>query len=106
MSHAPLLKEQPSVLEEYKELISHVHIGCAKMADGQPKDWHPGFYRKGSVNSLDEVVELLEVLDVIDYKGAVSFEVKPENGQEGLEVVNAAKGVLYSAFATFVMKKL
>lgn len=99
LSHGPLLNEKPSVLRNFKELISHVHIGCAKIVDGSLKDWHPGFYRKGAVNSVNDVVQLLKVLQGIDYKGAISFEVKPESDQESLEVVNAAKGVLYTAFA-------
>lgn len=105
LSHGPLLNEKPSLLTDFKELITHVHIGCAKIVDGSMKDWHPGFYRKGAINSIDDVMQLLQVLRGIGYKGALSFEVKPEGDQEGLEVINAAKGVLYTAFAKLMGQK-
>ncbi|MGQ9691097.1 MAG: sugar phosphate isomerase/epimerase family protein [Thermoproteota archaeon] len=105
LSHAPLLNEDPDVLKDHRDVISHIHIGCAKIIDSSMKDWHPGFYRKGSLNTLDDVTKLIEILDSIRYEGAVSFEVKPEENQDGLEVISAAKGVLYSAFARFIAER-
>lgn len=105
LSHAPLLNEKPAVLGEYSELISHIHIGCAKSINDSLRDWHPGFYRKGSLNSLEDVMELIRQLDLMEYDGAVSFEVKPEQGQSSEEVLNAAKGVLFSAFARFIAEQ-
>jgi hypothetical protein len=62
-------------------------------------DWHPGFYRPGAVNGVEEVRELLRVLLELGYRGAIGFEVKPEEGQHWLEPVMSAKGVLYTAFS-------
>lgn len=100
LSHAPMLNEKPSDLRAAREHLVHVHIGCAKrLPDGRYLDSHPGFYRPGAVNGVEEVAELIRVLLEIGYKGAVGFEVKPEEGQEWREPVEAAKGVLYTAFA-------
>ncbi len=102
LSHAPMLGEKPSDLKRASEFISHIHIGCAKRVDKEYKDWHPGFYRPGSVNGVEEVADLIKALVEIGYKGAVSFEVKPEEGQGWREVVEAAKGVLYTAYARYL----
>jgi sugar phosphate isomerase/epimerase len=103
LSHAPLLNEKPSDLSAARECLLHVHIGCAKrLPDGRLVDAHPGFYRPGAVNGVEEVAELLKVLLDIGYRGAVSFEVKPEEGQGWREPVEAAKSVLYTAFAKVV----
>ena len=105
LSHAPMLGEKPSDLEIAAPYLAHIHVGCAKrLPDGTLKDWHPGFYRPGSINGVEEVEELIEALSRIRYRGAIGFEVKPEEGQHWLEVVNAAKGVLYTAFARYVSK--
>ncbi len=105
LSHAPLLDEKPEDLKPYADLIGHIHIGCAKRVDDKLYDWHPGFYRPGAINTEYEIAKLLEVLDEIKYKGAISFEVKPEEGQHPLEVVNAAKGVLLRAYQIFIEGK-
>jgi len=103
LSHAPLLNEKPSDLSAARECLLHVHIGCAKrLPDGRLVDAHPGFYRPGSINGVEEVAELLKVLLDIRYRGAVSFEVKPEEGQVWREPAEAAKSVLYAAFAKVV----
>ena len=100
LSHGPLLNEPPSVLKAAKDYLAHVHIGCAKrLPDGRLVDWHPGFYRPGAVNGVEEVRELLRVLLELGYRGAIGFEVKPEEGQHWLEPVMSAKGVLYTAFS-------
>jgi sugar phosphate isomerase/epimerase len=100
LSHGPLLNESPSVLKAAKDYLVHVHIGCAKrLPDGRLVDWHPGFYRPGAVNGVEEVRELLRVLLELGYRGTIGFEVKPEEGQHWLEPVMSAKGVLYTAFS-------
>lgn len=100
LSHGPLLGERPSDIKIAKEYLAHIHIGCAKkLPDGRLVDWHPGFYRPGAINGVEDVMELLKVLLEIGYRGAIGFEVKPEEGQVWLEPVQAAKGVLYTAFA-------
>ena len=103
LSHAPLLGEKPSDLAFARECLLHVHIGCAKrLPDGRLADTHPGFYRPGAINGVEEVAELLKALLEIGYRRAVSFEVKPEEGQGWREPVEAAKSVLYTAFAKIV----
>lgn len=103
LSHAPMLGEIPSDIKIAKDYLAHIHIGCTKkLPDGKLMDWHPGFYRPGAINGVEDVSHLLKVLDEIEYKGAIGFEVKPEEGQEWREVVEAAKGVLYTAFARIV----
>lgn len=103
LSHGPLLGEKPSDIKVAKDYLAHIHIGCAKrLPDGRLVDWHPGFYRPGAINGVEDVTELLRVLLEIGYQGAVGFEVKPEEGQLWLEPVQSAKGVLYTAFAKLV----
>lgn len=100
LSHAPMLDEKPSVLKKASGYLSHIHVGCCKrLPDGRLLDSHPGFYRPGAVNGVEEVAELLKVLLEMGYRGAIGFEVKPEEGQEWREPVEAAKSVLYTAFA-------
>ncbi len=105
LSHAPMLGEKPEDLKKAAPYLAHIHIGCTKrLPDGSLKDWHPGFYRPGALNGVDEVRDLIKVLLEIGYSGAVGFEVKPEEGQEWLEPVHAAKGVLYTAFANYILR--
>uniref|UniRef100_A0A7C4FD07 Xylose isomerase-like TIM barrel domain-containing protein n=1 Tax=Ignisphaera aggregans TaxID=334771 RepID=A0A7C4FD07_9CREN len=102
LSHAPLLNESPEVLKTYPELVGHIHIGCAKRVGDRLLDTHPGFYRPGALNTEDDVAKLLTVLSDVGYRGAISFEVRPEEGQHPLEVVNSAKSVLLRAFQLFL----
>lgn len=102
LSHAPLLEEEPQELKSYPDLIGHIHIGAAKEVDGRLYDWHPGFYRPGAVNSEREIVSLLRVLEEIGYKGAISFEVKPEDGQLTGEVLHSSKSTLIRAFQLYL----
>ncbi len=106
LSHGPLLGEKPEDIKPYADLLGHIHIGCAKKVGDKLYDWHPGFYRPGALNTEKDVAKLLEVLHDIKYRGAVSFEVKPEEGQHPLEVVNAAKGVLIRAYEIFLESRL
>ncbi len=102
LSHAPMLGEKPEDLKPYADLLGHIHIGCTKKVGDRLLDWHPGFHRPGAINTEKEVAELLKVLHDIKYSGAVSFEVKPEEGQLPLEVVSAAKAVLIRAYQAVV----
>jgi len=107
LSHAPMLGERPSDLKAAAGLLAHVHIGCAKrLPDGAFRDSHPGFYRPGAVNGVEEVEELIGVLASMGYRNSVGFEVKPEEGQLWQEVVQSAKGVLYTAYARYVRGRL
>ena len=102
LSHAPLLGEKPEDLKGYADLIGHIHIGAAKMVEGKLYDYHPGFHRPGAVNDERDVASLLSVLDDVSYRGAVSFEVKPEEGQLSEEVIASSKSVLVRAFQLFL----
>lgn len=107
LGHGPLLNEKPDVLRKTGELIEHIHIGCAKKADnGGLLDHHPGFYSKNSVNTEEDVADLLEELDEIDYFGFVGFEVKPQEFQTSKEVISTAKSVLVEAFERTVPRIL
>lgn len=105
LSHAPMLGEKPQDLYIAKDYLAHVHIGCAKETAEGLKDWHPGFYRPGAVNGIEEVKDFIAFLADIGYKGAVGFEVKPEEGQYWPEVVQAAKGVLYTAYVKYLLER-
>ena len=105
LSHAPMLDEKPENLYNVKDILMHIHIGCTKATKEGYKDWHPGFYRPGAINNINDVKDLLKVLSEINYEGAVSFEVKPEENQLPLEVINSAKGVLYTAYAKMVLEE-
>ena len=98
LSHAPLLHEKPQVLKNVKNILGHIHIGCAERTPEGLKDYHPGFYTPNSVNTVNDVIELLKVLLEIKYEGAISFEIKPKPQETSLQVINAGKGVLYTAF--------
>ncbi|MDK6028640.1 TIM barrel protein [Ignisphaera sp. 4213-co] len=106
LSHAPLLNESPEILKSYPEFIGHIHIGCAKQVGDKLLDTHPGFYRPGALNTEYDVAKLLTVLSDIKYRGAISFEVRPEEGQHPLEVVNSAKSVLLRAFQLYLQSKV
>jgi len=102
LSHAPLLNEKPEDLKNYADLIGHIHVGCAKKVNDKLYDWHPSFYRPGAINTEEDLARLLQVLHDIGYRGAISFEVKPEEGQSPLEVINVVKGVLMRAYQVFL----
>jgi sugar phosphate isomerase/epimerase len=99
LSHGPLLGEKPNVLRKTGELLEHIHVGCAKKTeDGGMLDHHPGFYSKNSINTEEDVADLLEELENIGYFGFVGFEVKPQEFQTSKEVISTAKSVLVEAF--------
>ncbi|MEL9940540.1 MAG: TIM barrel protein [Ignisphaera sp.] len=102
LSHAPLLNESPDLLKSYPDFIGHIHIGCAKRVGDKLLDTHPGFYRPGALNTEQDVAKLLTVLSDIGYRGAISFEVRPEEGQHPMEVVHTAKSVLLRAFQLYL----
>jgi sugar phosphate isomerase/epimerase len=104
LSHAPMLNESPSILLKYGEVVSHIHVGCTKRVSETMKDWHPSFYRGGAINDVNSVIELLEALNKINYRGALSFEVKPEEGQHPQEAINVSKGILVTAFLKYLEK--
>jgi len=102
LSHAPLLKEMPEVLDSVKDFLGHIHIGCAKKVGDRYLDTHPVFFREGAINGVEEVASLLKNLLKIGYDGMVSFEVRPEEGQTSESVITTSKGVLVSAYSKVV----
>jgi len=104
LSHGPFLNEKPRKLARFKNVLSHVHIGCAKIVNGSLKDWHPSFYRNGAINGVEDLIELFSTLEEIGYKGAISFEVKPEEGQSSQEVIDVSKGILHTAFYKYLRR--
>ncbi len=102
LSHGPLLGEKPEDLKSYADIVGHIHIGAAKVVEGRMYDYHPGFHRPGAINDERDVAALLSVLDDVSYRGAISFEVKPEEGQLSEEVIASSKSVLIRAFQLFI----
>ena len=102
LSHAPLLGEKPEDLRDYYDLVGHIHIGAAKSVDGRLYDWHPPFYRPGAVNDERDVARLLKVLVEVGYRGAVSFEIRPEEGQRLEEAIGSSKEALARGFRLLV----
>lgn len=105
LSHAPMLDERPEDLKPYKDLVKHIHVGCAKRIENTLKDTHPTFYTPGAVNSEREVADLFVVLHEINYQGIVTLEIRPEPQQTSLEAINAAKGALIHAY-TIALKRI
>jgi sugar phosphate isomerase/epimerase len=107
-SHMPLLGESPAAaLEPIADLLVHMHIGNAVLADtASPAygDQHPRFGYPGSANGVDDVAELLRVLYRIGYLGGperrtLSFEIKPQPGESSARIIAGAKRVLNAAAA-------
>ena len=110
LSHAPLLGESPDILKEHADVLGHIHVGCTKeiIENGKKvlKDWHPTFHTPGALNDEKDVAKLIKVLTEIKYSGPFSFEIKPEPQQTSLEVINVAKGVLYTAYTIHLKEVL
>lgn len=106
LSHAPMLKEVPEVVEAAGNALMHVHIGCAKETGSGMKDTHPVFYTKGAVNSVEDIARLIRTLLKMQYGRMVSFEVRPEEGQTSEAVIACSKAVLMSAYARVVGESL
>lgn len=107
LSHLPLLREsaRESIIP-IREYIKHIHIGNAVTDKNHPYygDSHPSFGLEGSDNDVEELVDFLKVLMETGYLDgsvpkAVSFEVKPIEGQSSDVVVANAKRVLRKAWA-------
>jgi hydroxypyruvate isomerase len=106
LSHAPMLSEDPKVLRNAASLLSHVHIGCTKEFQGKLLDTHPVFYTPGAINTEVEVSSLLSELWNIGYKGMISFEVRPEEGQTSDGIIAQAKAALMDAYRLMLLQIL
>jgi sugar phosphate isomerase/epimerase len=105
-SHAPLLGEEPETLVEYSDLIGAIHIGCGFIGANGLRDWHPVYHAPGALNEEKDVARLFEVLLEMGYRGPISAEIKPQEGQTPEEVINSAKGAIYSSYALFLKRAL
>ena len=106
LSHLPLLGESPSeALEPIKDLLVHMHMGNAIVADPKQDgygDQHPRFGIPGGANDVDELVTFLKTLYQVGYLGGperriLSFEVKPLPGESSAMVIAGAKRTLNQA---------
>jgi sugar phosphate isomerase/epimerase len=98
-SHAPLLGETYEVIKKYSNLLGVVHLGCGLQTPEGLKDWHPVYHTKGAINDEGDLAHLLKTLLEISYRGPVTVEVKPQEGQTSEEIVNSAKGAIYAAYS-------
>lgn len=105
-SHAPLLNEKPDVLKEYADILGVVHVGCVLKAKEGLLDWHPVYHTPGAINDENDLVQLFNILLEIGYCGPVTVEIKPQEGQTSEEVVNSAKGAIYTAYSLTIKKLL
>jgi len=104
-SHAPLLGESPESIGRHIDVLGAIHIGCAMQTSEGLKDWHPVYHTIGAINNEVDLSRLLKTLFEVDYRGPVSVEIKPQEGQTPEEVVNSAKGAIYAAY-TLAVKDL
>jgi sugar phosphate isomerase/epimerase len=107
LSHIPLLKESPQqALMPVKDHLAGVHLGNAVMEPDLPGygDYHPIFGTPGSANDLPEMMEFLKTLLEIGFlneaqRPIVSFEIKPQPGQDSQVIIANAQRMLREAWA-------
>lgn len=111
MGHLPLLDEgYKQSLKAVAEYVTHVHIGnCIKHDHSHPfyGDSHPAFGMPGGVADVAELTEFFGALNEIGYfekklptgRPWVTFEVKPQPGQDPTLVLANCKRVLKEAWA-------
>ncbi|MGQ9781629.1 MAG: sugar phosphate isomerase/epimerase family protein [Nitrososphaeria archaeon] len=98
-SHAPLLGETHEVIRRHCDILGVVHVGCGLQTQEGLKDWHPVYHTKGALNDERDLADLFKVLLEIGYRGPVTAEVRPQEGQTSEEIVNSAKGAIYTAYS-------
>jgi len=108
LSHLPLIGESSrEALTIAKDHLVHAHMGNCYMKD--PKhpaygDFHPRFGFPGGENGIPELVEYLRVLLDIGYlcpkrRPILSFEVKPQAGEDGRLILANSKRALQIAWS-------
>lgn len=106
-SHIPLLRESIwDNITPIASVIRHAHMGNAVMRDRTSPaygDLHPRFGYPGGENDTDELAEYLRVLLKIGFlnekdRPLVSFEVKPQPGEDPDLVLANAKRTLLQAW--------
>jgi len=109
LSHLPLIGEPTrDALVVARAHLVHAHIGNCVMGDrAHPAygDQHPRFGIAGGENDTPELLEYLRVLFEIGFLGSkahlpfVSFEVKPQPGEDPDAVIANSKRVFADAWA-------
>lgn len=98
-SHAPLLGETYEAVKKYSDILGVVHIGCGLQTPQGLLDWHPVYHTKGAINDENDLALLFKALMEIGYRGPVTVEARPQEGQTSEEIVNSAKGAIYAAYS-------
>jgi len=98
-SHAPLLGESQESLRKHADILGAIHVGCAMQTSEGLRDWHPVYHTIGALNDEIDLSNLLKVLLEMRYSGPVSVEIKPQEGQTPEEIINSAKGAIYTAYS-------
>lgn len=113
LSHIPLLHETiEESLDPVKEYIVHAHMGNCVMKDPSLPgygDQHPRFGFPNSENDVEELAAYLEYLLSIGFlnkenRPVVSFEVKPQEGEDPELVIANAMRTLLRAWAHVTTK--
>ncbi|MGE4452937.1 MAG: TIM barrel protein [Sphaerochaeta sp.] len=106
-SHIPMIGESiDEAVDPIKHYIRHVHVGNTYISDpNHPSygDNHPRFGYPGSENDTDYLASFLKKLKEIGYlkqggRNILSFEVKPQAGEDAELVVANAKRTLLDAW--------
>lgn len=107
LSHIPLLQESPQqALTPVKDHLAGAHLGNAVSQPDLPGygDYHPIFGTPGSANDLPEMMAFLKTMLEIGFLGEarrpiVSFEIKPQPGQDSGIIIANAQRMLREAWA-------
>ena len=107
LSHIPLLRESPQqALMPVKDHLVGAHLGNAVIQPDLPGygDYHPIFGTPGSANDLPEMMAFLKTLLEIGFlsearRPIVSFEIKPQPGQDSGIIIANAQRMLREAWA-------
>lgn len=110
LSHLPLLNETPEeCMATLGEHLIHVHAGNCVKDPNHPLygDQHPRFGIEGGENDVEELRIFLEALiysgylkrEVPTQLPLLTFEVKPQSGEDWQEVIAGTKRVFQEAWA-------
>lgn len=107
LSHLPLLGESPvEALEPVKDYLRAAHLGNAVTYKGHPLygDQHPGFGTPEGANKVNQTRDFIHVLKNIGFLNRksppmVSYEIKPQPGEQSETLIAAAHRVFRRAWA-------
>ncbi|HZJ88357.1 MAG TPA: TIM barrel protein [Sphaerochaeta sp.] len=106
-SHIPIIGESiDEAVDPIVQYITHVHIGNAFLSDPEHPsygDYHPRFEYPGGENDTAYLAAFLQKLVDIGYlseggRKILSFEVKPQEGEDSSMVVAGSKRILERAW--------